>query len=42
MQNTKGWLNNLLALIDAKAMELKERKIATPVEGFETESLIVD
>lgn len=39
MQNTKNWLNNLLALIDAKALEMRERKVPTPIGGFQTESL---
>lgn len=40
MQNTKDWLNNLLALIDAKRMEIRERTIVTPTEEGEHETLI--
>lgn len=40
MQNTKGWLNNLLALIDAKRMEIRERTIVTSTEEEEHETLI--
>ena len=43
MSNTKLWLNNLLALIDASIMEMKEKTVVSDIsEMHEDETLIED